>query len=55
MHTNKLIAAAEAAPDRLSTPDRITGLLKDLLHNKPEAARELLALLGGDAGIKARP
>lgn len=41
------VEAVEAAPERPSTPDRIVGLLKDLLHENPAAAKELLALLGG--------
>lgn len=47
------VAAVEAAPEKPSTPDKIIGLLKDLLHENPAAAKDLLALLGGEAGIHA--
>jgi hypothetical protein len=47
------VAAIEAAPEKPSTPDKIVGLLKDLLHDNPAATKELLALLGGEAGVHA--
>jgi hypothetical protein len=46
------VAAVEAAPEKPSTPDKIVGLLKDLLHENPAAAKELRELLGGEAGVQ---
>jgi hypothetical protein len=46
-------AAVEAAPGKASAKPMIAALLHDLLEEKPELAKELLALLGGEAGVQA--
>jgi len=46
-------AAVEAAPGKASAKLTVAALLHDLLEEKPELAKELLALLGGEAGVHA--
>ena len=44
----------EAAPDKPSAEDNLRGLLKDILHDKPELQKELktlLAEMGASGGI----
>lgn len=44
------VAAIEAAPEKPSTPDKVRGLLKDLLQDDPALQAELAALLK-EAGL----
>ena len=44
------IAAVEAAPQKPSSPDRVSAVLKDLLVDQPQLAQEMVRLLQ-DQGV----
>lgn len=46
-------ASVEAAPDKPSAPDKVTALLKDVLHGDPAAVEELRRLLDASGGLPA--